>query len=323
MPGNTTSVFSKPDDYQAALQRDGECTVVVSGRGRFQAELTRIELLRMRLVAGTENLARIGFISVPVELVRIVLPLRRDGKLTTDSLALRIGEIGTQGPGQRIHERTDGPCLWRAIWLPASDLLRYGRAVTGASFAIPMGSRRWRPPPDALARLNHLHDDATRMSKTQPHVLTGAEAMRGLEQELIDAVIECLRWETSSVEAAAAARHSDIMSRFEDVLRSYPDRAPSIRDICATLAVSDRSLRACCAMYLGMGPHRYLRLRQMQLARRALHSAGPGAMRVSDIAQRYGFGGAGRFAAAYCEQFGELPSATKARRTAERCATGY
>jgi AraC-like DNA-binding protein len=59
-----------------------------------------------------------------------------------------------------------------------------------------------------------------------------------------------------------------------------------------------------------MGPHRYLHLRQLHLVRRALQYSLPGVARISDVARRHGFGGAGCFAAAYREQFGELPSET-------------
>lgn len=314
MPGSTTSVFSEPDDYQAALRRDGEFDLIVTGHGRFMAELTRIELARMHLVAGVENLARIAFISLPSNQVRIALPLRSGEPLFSGGIALRTNEIVTHGPGQRMHERTDGLCRWRTIWLPAHDLVRYGRAMIGRTFEVPLGVSRWRPAREALRRLNRLHDDAIRMNKFQPRVVAGTEATRGLEQELMDALIECMRTRMPDQNAAASSRHADIMHRFEDILRDYPDRAPSIAEICAALDVPDRTLRACCKMHLGMGPHRYLHLRQMQRARRALRATDTGVIRISDIANRYGLGGLGRFAASYREHFGELPSDTMRRR---------
>ena len=86
---------------------------------------------------------------------------------------------------------------------------------------------------------------------------------------------------------------------------SQTGHLPSLR-----LEVPDRVLRLCCNEYLGMGPHRYLHLRQLHFARRALRYSLPGVARISDVARRYGFGGPSRFAAAYREQFGELPSVT-------------
>jgi AraC-like DNA-binding protein len=59
-----------------------------------------------------------------------------------------------------------------------------------------------------------------------------------------------------------------------------------------------------------MGPKRYLLLRRMHLARRALRNAAPDATTVTDIATRYGFWQLGRFAVEYQSVFGESPSVT-------------
>jgi AraC-like DNA-binding protein len=44
-----------------------------------------------------------------------------------------------------------------------------------------------------------------------------------------------------------------------------------------------------CQEHLGTGPKRYLLLRRMQLARRALRETAPSAATVTQIATRYGF----------------------------------
>ena len=51
----------------------------------------------------------------------------------------------------------------------------------------------------------------------------------------------------------------------------------------------------------------------MQLARRALRSADPTLVRVSQMARQYGFIDPGRFAASYRALFDETPSATLRR----------
>jgi AraC-like DNA-binding protein len=315
MSGSTTSVFSEPDDYQAALQRDGGFELVVTGRGKFRAELTRIALHRMQLVAGVESLARLAYITTPTHLVRVALLMRRSGTLSWAGMALHPDEIVMHGADQPMHDLTDGACRWRTLRLPASDLLKYGRALIGRTFEIPPGISRWRPDRGSRRHLDRLYGDAIRMSRMQPRVFAEAEASRGLEQELIAALIDCMRGETTTTPPAASLRHADIMARFEDVLRNYRCRPPALGEICAALKVSDRTLRAGCKLHLGMGPHRYLHLRQMQSVRRALRSADFAKARVAEIAERHGFNSPGRFAKSYREQFGELPSATKRRRT--------
>jgi hypothetical protein len=65
VPRTFTSVFSEPDDFQAALREEGVVGFLVTGRGQFRARLTQIALHRLRLAAGEEELSRVPFITVP------------------------------------------------------------------------------------------------------------------------------------------------------------------------------------------------------------------------------------------------------------------
>ena len=59
-----------------------------------------------------------------------------------------------------------------------------------------------------------------------------------------------------------------------------------------------------------MSPKRYLLLRRMHLARRALRASAPTTATVTEIAARYGFWQFGWFAGEYKSLFGEAPSTT-------------
>ena len=100
------------------------------------------------------------------------------------------------------------------------------------------------------------------------------------------------------------------MRRFRRVVEENSEHPLYIPEICKAIRVSDWTLRMVCQEHLGMGPKRYLLLRRMHLARRALRQAASDATSVTDIATRYGFWHLGRFAVEYQSLFGESPSAT-------------
>src|SRR5262249_52673195 len=69
----------------------------------------------------------------------------------------------------------------------------------------------------------------------------------------------------------------------------------------------------------GITPSQYLSALRLAQARRALLSADSGAETVTDVAMRFGFRELGRFAALYRKNFGESPSATLRRASADVC----
>ena len=107
--------------------------------------------------------------------------------------------------------------------------------------------------------------------------------------------------------------HSAIMARFRGVLEQYFDKPLYLPDLCAAAGVADRTLRLCCEESFGMGPKRYLLLRRLHLARRALRTANAATETVTSIATQFGFWELGRFAVEYRSLFGESPSKTLGR----------
>jgi transcriptional regulator GlxA family with amidase domain len=108
----------------------------------------------------------------------------------------------------------------------------------------------------------------------------------------------------------ARQHHQMIIRRFMEVLEAQPAGPLHMQDISDAIGVSSRTLRMACQTQLGVSPTRYLLLRRMGLARRALRDADPLVTRVTDVATEYGFLELGRFAVKYRQIFGETPSST-------------
>jgi len=82
----------------------------------------------------------------------------------------------------------------------------------------------------------------------------------------------------------------------------------TVEQLMAVGRVSERSLYALFERHLGIGPRDYIRRRKLESVQRQL--TGPGARSVTEVALDHGFSHLGRFAQAYRQRFGELPSQT-------------
>jgi transcriptional regulator GlxA family with amidase domain len=194
--------------------------------------------------------------------------------------------------------------------LPVEEIAAVGEAFAAVDLTPPRDAMLITPPQAAMARLQRLHAAAGQLAEDAPEIIASPEAARGLEQLLIEAMVECLSIGEVGERSLAQGQHATVMRRFWRVVEENPEQPLYMPEICKTIRVPDRTLRLCCQEHLGMGPKRYLMLRRMHLARRALRRTAPDSASVTDVATRYGFWQLGRFAVEYQSLFGESPSAT-------------
>ena len=313
MPGSVTSVFSGPDDLEAALRNEVSVSLLITAYGQFRARLTQVELHRVRMSAVEQNLSLIGFLMVPPHQVLVSFPIGDQPAPIWGAIRPRNGEFMTFGPGHRTHLRTQGPCGWGSIWLPAPDLAAYFRELTEGTLTIASAAHLWRPRPTRGRRLLQLHAAAIRAAEVRPETIVNAEAAHGMEQQLFEAVVECLSAAPSDATTQAMHSHQELMVEFEELLQAQPRPRLRAQELSMALGVSDRLLRMCCSQVIGMSPAKYVRLRALRQTHRMLRDADLAETTVSRVARCQGFRDLGRFAGAYRSLFGELPSDTLRR----------
>jgi AraC-like DNA-binding protein len=233
---------------------------------------------------------------------------------------MKTGDIMFHSRGERLHQSTPGPSVWNVIAMDPAQLERYGRALSGKLFSLPPEGRTLQPSPRFAARLRRLHAQICRLAETKSKMLSHAEVARAMEQGLIQALITCLTTARVRSEGYAERRHARIMVRFEEVLAAHLSRPLPMPELCELIVVSDRTLRLCCAEFLGMTPAQYMLLRRLTAVRHGLSDGDPDVLTVKEIAQRFGFTELGRFAGRYRATFGETPSATLRRVPGARFA---
>ena len=132
MPGSVTSVFGRPDDFEAALYDEGNISLLVTAGGQLRAKVTRVELDCLSLSTVEQNLPLIGFLAVPARQVMVSFPIGDRTAPIWGAIRPRKGEFMTFGPGHRTHVRSQGPCGWGNLWLAAPELAAYFHELTAS-----------------------------------------------------------------------------------------------------------------------------------------------------------------------------------------------
>ncbi|MCS5505065.1 helix-turn-helix domain-containing protein [Curtobacterium flaccumfaciens] len=117
-----------------------------------------------------------------------------------------------------------------------------------------------------------------------------------------------------AVDAQGCARSgARSVSRAVELLRHDPARPWTVGTLASAVSTSVRSLQEAFRRELDTTPTAYLRRLRLERAREDLITARSDSVTVSEVAARWGFLHVSRFASAYVERFGELPSATMRR----------
>jgi AraC-like DNA-binding protein len=314
MPRSTITTFTDPCVYQEAV-RSSQVEVLITAGGEFQAELTHIDLYRLSLQRGRETLPRAGRGAMNRGRTAIYFLIGADQEPGHHcGIEFSPGEIVINDPGSTYHHMTSASCHWGDLSLTWDDLAVAGCALRGVDRTATALPQILRPRPALMSRFLNLHEVAGNMARTAPDLLAQPEVARALEQALIRAVIACVTDKQADRHYVSNRYHQLILARFEQLLAEKANTPLHLVEICAAIGVPERTLRVCCQRHLGMGPIRYLWLRRMHLARRALLAADAATTTVTSIATAQGFWELGKFSVAYRSLFGESPAVTLRRR---------
>jgi AraC-like DNA-binding protein len=308
MPYSRVSTFDDPDQFQAAF-RAGNYELLAASKDRFRAELTRIDFARLALQRSDKKGPSVVLSATDARRVPVMfladaeqqVPLRNGMQLSADELVVHR-------PGSTNHLQAHSASRLAMMSLSTDDLAAAAIALTGHEFPTPRHTYLVRPAPDLIARLRALHASACSLARNEPEAWSRPATVKALEQELVQAMVACLTDHPSVTAKRDGGSHARVMTRFEDFLAARQLEPVYLAEICKAIGASERTLRTCCQERLGMGPIRYLWLRRMTLARRALLNADPMLKTVTEIATEHGFWELGRFSVEYRALFGEAPS---------------
>ena len=312
MPGGGTRTFLEPDHYEAGLGQ-AQIRAVILPRDKFRAHLTWAELHHLQLLRCEEDHPGIAYVQLAPELAFVAFSADSGPSPVWRGAEMLTSDIVFHGRGDRLHRSTPGPFVWNVIAIDPAHLEYYGRVVSGIPFSLPAEGRTLQPSHRLAAGLRRLHARICRLAETKPKILSHSEVARAIEQSFIQMLVNCLTTASAGTDGYAKRHYAGIMVRLEEVLAEHFSRPLQMPELCALIAVSDRTLRSCCTEFLGMSPTEYVRLRRLEEVRRVLRDAAPKTVNIAEVAHRFGLAESGCFAETYRARFGEAPSATLQR----------
>jgi hypothetical protein len=147
MATSTVFSFTDPHIYQAAV-RAADVDVLVTRKGDFRAELTKIDLPQLSMQRGRERLPRVCHVEVRKQRAPIFfLAAPNQAALQHSGTEISPGELVVYGTDSTHTHLTRGPCSWGAMSLTPRDLASTGYAFVGRDLAIPKFTHVVRPAP--------------------------------------------------------------------------------------------------------------------------------------------------------------------------------
>ena len=287
-------------------------------RGAFEGILTRGELPGAVVYHNILNQTTLATAVSGANHVWRLHPLKWKGEATYNGQTVLPGDVAFYGPGGVHTTRgTDKEVLGVA----------FDRAVLEHAL---MSLTQADPPPmqglSAVLRVPGLlsiesraiMDELVRSMQTDPGSFDHPDAAVALTQTLQTILLRVLESSLPTRpmrSARTAVTQSKVLRRAAEYLEANAGTNVYVADLCAATGVSIRSLEKIFRAHLGMPAMRYLKLQRLHHAYKLLRDPDSGIASVKAASLSCGFWELGRFAGEYRELFGELPSATLAKRT--------
>ena len=195
--------------------------VTITGCGHFAAKTTRVALHRLGMLGFFDNLPRTAHAANESGLAIVSFRANsgpsvvRNGREILPTNILRLAE------GEDYNNRSSGSAGIGAMWLPAEEMASLGAAIAGCDLTPPRDTMFLTPPPAALAKLQRLHAAAGCLAEEAPEIVANPDAARGLEQALIEAMVDCLAHQQDRENRVLHGQHAIVMRRFRRMLMSF------------------------------------------------------------------------------------------------------
>jgi AraC family ethanolamine operon transcriptional activator len=280
-------------------------TQLEPGGYRGSIHVVHTPLMQLGLSVRSNSTKIEGF--VPERSLVLALPVSEDSIIQNRGRRLGENAIIANDHAEGIEFSFKGPLKIITVAVSVGEIERRAQNLWGEAFQdrTSVGALYL---PDASARMSAARKINAILFETMrdPFAAVSPRGCREVENAVLDTLLSSV-FDRSQPEGTRF-RHK-IARKAEEYLRTCCRDSISISDLCAAVGATRRTLHLGFVELYGVPPMHYLRAIRLRGAREDLTNARSRDLRVTDVAMKWGFEHLGRFALAYRDFFGELPSA--------------
>ena len=203
----------------------GQAAVTVLGRGKFRAKLTKIELHRLWMQRSFDNLPRVARSANMAGRAIVSFRIRPGAMLLADGLEIPSAGAVRHSDPDNYYQISSGYASFGAMSLTVPDMVSVGAVRDALDLTPPKDVMIFIPRPYAMAKLQRLFVAATDLAEQAPEIIANSGAARGLEQALIEAMVDCLAFRLRR-ERSLAQGHPIVMRRFRRLVEENLEQPP-------------------------------------------------------------------------------------------------
>ena len=287
--------------------------------GRFSAQLRRVSLPRSRLDCGRYSLPCLGRGAMPDGWMNVGFTLRDGEPAWVNGLHLHADDIQVYAEGTPIEYRCVPDATWFAFQVRREELQTQSLAVNGSELSLPEhGMQNCRLSPAAAARIHGCYGRLMRFGdKNLRSLPVDLHLASLLEEQLLTEVVLAIRASVIHKDGRterAVERRLAILNAGKNYLSHHLAASFSMRELAAATRTSERSLEYLFHDAYGVSPRNWFLIARLHRVRQELLTAVGDRVSIRALANRWGFGHGGRFAAAYERLFEESPRETLSDR---------
>jgi AraC family ethanolamine operon transcriptional activator len=234
--------------------------------------------------------------------ILLYLPLSADVTYRVNGVTLGAEDFMVLDPSREFCIATKHAHDWCTVLLPQGDPSPdYGTHDVA-----------WRATRELGGRFQYAVREILRASANSTYFAdsVGAKVAAAQLQEVASAILTKPKPSITVNSGRPRLSRKNVLQVCNEMIEARAGLPIRVADLIAATGVPERTLRQVFQDYFGMGPLRYLKLRQLNQVFAALRTADPKTTKVGDVLVANGIWEFGRFSSNYRRLFGENPSQT-------------